>query len=93
MNLKSLLEMADITIKEQKENMLVLEKGAKQSLHTYEDAYTISTHPQYRMLGSVTLKSSNCPEKIFLFFVSEEKSIWKKRILQNLLVCHLVILI
>jgi len=81
MNLKSLLEMADITIKEQKENMLVLEKGAKQSLHTYEDAYTISTHPQYRMLGSVTLKSSNCPEKNFSVFVSggeiymEEKDI------------------
>ncbi len=68
-NLESLLEMADITVKEQKENMLVLEKGTKQALHTYEDAYNINTHPQYGMLGSVTLKSSNCPEKEFSVFV------------------------
>ena len=65
MNLRPLLEMADITVKERKENMLVLEKGTKQSLHTYEDRYPLSTHPQYRMLGSVTLKSSNNPKKEF----------------------------
>ena len=64
-NLRPLLEMADITVKERKENMLVLEKGTKQALHTYEDKCPISTHPQYRMLGSFTLKSSHCPEKEF----------------------------
>ena len=69
MNLKSLLEMANIIVKEQKENMIVLEKGTKQSLHTYEDAYTINTHPQQYILGSVTLKSSHCPEKEFSVFV------------------------
>lgn len=68
-NLRPLLEMADITVKEQKENMLVLEKGTKQSLHTYEDKDPFCVHPQQYILGSVTLKSSNTPEKNFSVFV------------------------
>ena len=83
MNLRPLLEIADIIVKERKENMLVLEKGTKQSLHTYEDKDPFCVHPQQYILGSVTLKSSNCPEKEFSVFVYqgeiyiEEKDIAK----------------
>ncbi len=69
MNLRPLLEIADITVKGREGNMLVLEKGTKQSLHTYEDKDPLCVHPQQYILGSVTLKSSNCPEKEFSVFV------------------------
>lgn len=69
MNLRPLLEIADITVKGREGNMLVLEKGTKQSLHTYEDKDPFCVHPQQYILGSVTLKSSNCPEKEFSVFV------------------------
>ena len=70
-NLRPLLEMADITVKEQKENMLILEKGTKQSLHTYEDKDPFCTKAQQYCLGSITLKSSNHPKKIFSALVHE----------------------
>ena len=71
MNLRPLLEIADVTVKGREGNMLVLEKGIKQSLHTYEDKDPFCTKAQQYILGSVTLKSSNHPEKEFSALVYE----------------------
>ena len=71
MNLRPLLKIADVTVKGREGNMLVLEKGIKQSLHTYENKDPFCTKAQQYILGSITLKSSNHPEKEFSALVHE----------------------